>query len=124
MEARNEQGNTVQLDASPDVGGRNMGMRPMQLLLAALGSCSAIDVINILRKQRQPLLDLSITVTGKREDKVPAVYTEAHIHFRLHGSLDPDKVAKAIALSVEKYCSVVETLKPTATITHSFEITL
>ena len=72
MAARNEQGNTVHMDASPDMGGTNEGMRPMQMLLAAMGGCSSIDIINILKKQRQDLKDLKVTVTGEREkDAVP-----------------------------------------------------
>lgn len=123
LEAVNETGNTVHLDASPDIGGTGKGMRPMQLLLTALGACGTIDIINILKKQRQPLEDIKITVTGEREkDAVPAPFIAAHIHFRLFGKLDPDKVQKAVSLSVEKYCSVAETIKKTTTITYSFEI--
>jgi putative redox protein len=123
LEAVNETGNTVHLDASPDIGGTGKGMRPMQLLLTALGACGTIDIINILKKQRQPLEDIKITVTGEREkDAVPAPFIAAHIHFRLFGKLDADKVQKAVSLSVEKYCSVAETIKKTTKITYSFEI--
>lgn len=123
LEAKNENGKSVHIDASPDIGGQNMGMRPMQLLLAALGGCSGVDVINILKKQKQVLKDFKITVTGKRQEGVvPALYTEAHIHFRFFGNLDRDKVQKAVGLSVDKYCSVAKTLEKTAKITHSFEI--
>ena len=123
MEALNEQGNSIHIDASPDIGGGNNGMRPMQLLLAAMGGCSSIDIINILKKQRQDLKDIKITVTGEREkDAVPSLYTEVHAHFKLYGNLDPDKVEKAVALSVDKYCSVAKTLEKTAKVTHSFEI--
>jgi putative redox protein len=123
MEAVNEQGNVVSMDASPDIGGTNQGMRPMQLLLTAFGGCSSIDVINILKKQRQDLRDIKITVTGEREkDAVPSLYTEVHAHFKLYGNLDPDKAEKAVALSVEKYCSVAKTLEKTAKVTYSFEI--
>lgn len=123
LEAANEQGNTVQIDASPDIGGTNQGMRPMQLLLAGLGGCSSIDVINILKKQKQPLKDIKVTVTGEREkDAVPSLYTEAHVHFKLFGDLDPDKAQKAVSLSMDKYCSVAKTLEKTAKITYSFEV--
>ncbi len=123
MEATNEQGRSVQMDASPDIGGSNLGMRPMQMLLAAMGGCSAIDVINILKKQKQPLRDIKITVTGEREkDAVPSLFVEAHAHFRLFGELDPEKVKRAVSLAVEKYCSVATTLSYKAKITHSFEI--
>ena len=122
--AENEKGNTVHLDASPDIGGTDQGMRPMQMLLAAMGGCSAIDVINILRKQRQDLKDLKITVTGEREEgATPALYQTVHAHYKFFGNLDSDKVEKAINLSIDKYCSVSRTLeKAGATITHSFEI--
>ena len=123
LEAQNESGNTVHMDASPDIGGTNKGMRPMQLLLAALGGCSGVDVINILKKQKQELKDFKITVTGERQpNAVPSVYTEAHVHFRLFGNLDKDKVVKAVSLAVDKYCSVAKTLESNARITHSFEI--
>lgn len=123
MEAVNEQGNTLQMDASPDIGGTNQGMRPMQLLLAAFGGCSSIDLINILKKQKQPLKDVKVTVTGEREkDVVPALYTEVHAHFKLFGTLDKDKVQKAVSLSVDKYCSVAKTLEKSAKVTYSFEI--
>ena len=123
LEAANEDGNTIRFDASADIGGTGKGMRPMQVLLSALGSCSTIDVISILKKQKQPLKDIRITVTGEREkDVVPSAFTEAHIHFRLVGDLDEDKVNKAVTLSVEKYCSVVKTMQSFTRITHSFEI--
>jgi putative redox protein len=123
LEAANEDGNTIHFDASSDIGGTGKGMRPMQVLLSALGSCSTIDVISILKKQKQPLKDIRITVTGEREkDVVPSVFTEAHIHFRLEGNLDEDKVNKAVTLSVEKYCSVAKTMQSYTRITHSFEI--
>ncbi len=95
----------------------------MQLLLAAMGGCSSIDIISILKKQKQELKDIKITVTGEREkDIVPALYTEVHAHFKLYGNLDQDKVQKAVSLSVEKYCSVAKTLEATAKVTYSFEI--
>ena len=123
LEATNEQGNTVHLDASPDIGGTGNGMRPMQMLLAAFGGCATIDVISILKKQKQPLRDIKITVTGEREkDAVPSLFVEAHVHFRVYGNLDADKVERAVSLSVEKYCSVGKTLSYKAKISHSFEI--
>ena len=107
LEAQNEQGRSVHIDASPDIGGTNQGMRPMQLLLSGLGSCSAIDLINIIKKQKQPLTDIKITVTGEREaHAIPSLFTKAHIHFKLYGKLDQAKVEKAVSLAVDKYCSV------------------
>lgn len=122
--AENEDGVTVHLDSSPDAGGTNQGMRPMQMLLAAMGGCSAIDVIDILKKQRQELKDLKITVTGEREKgAVPSLYQTVHAHYRFFGELEEKKVERAISLSIEKYCSVSKTLeKAGAAITFSFEI--
>jgi putative redox protein len=123
FEAVNEQGNKVYMDASPDIGGTNQGMRPMQMLLAAMGGCSSIDLINILKKQKQDLKDVKITVTGDREkDAIPSLFTEVHAHFKLFGNLDKDKVTKAVSLAVDKYCSVAKTLEVKAKITYSFEI--
>jgi putative redox protein len=121
--AANESGNTVHIDASPDIGGTNQGMRPMQMLLAAMGGCSAIDIITILKKQKQDLKDLKITVTGEREkNAVPSLFETVHAHYRFYGNVDKDKAERAIFLSVEKYCSVSKTLEKTATITYTFEI--
>ena len=89
-----------------------------------MGGCSAIDIISILKKQRQELIDLKITVQGEREpDAIPSLYKKVHAHYRLFGKLDPDRVEKAIVLSIDKYCSVSKTLeKAGAKITYSFEI--
>jgi len=123
MEAVNDKGNSIIMDAGASDGGHDSGVRPMQLLLAAMGGCSAIDLIGILRKQREPLTDLKITVTGEREQGVvPSLYTEVHVHFRLFGNINQDKAKRAVELSVEKYCSVAKTLEKTAVVTHSFEI--
>lgn len=123
FEATNEQGSKIQMDASPDIGGSNLGFRPMQLLLASLGGCSSIDIVNILKKQKQNLKDIKISVDGEREkDVIPSLFTEIHIHFQLTGELDEEKVKKAIDLSVNKYCSVLKTLEKTAKITHSYTI--
>lgn len=123
MEARNEKGKSVIMDAGPDDGGHDNGVRPMQMLLAAMGGCSSIDVISILRKQREDLKDIKITVTGEREKGVtPSLYTHVNAHFKLYGNLTPEKVDRAIALSVNKYCSVAKTLEKTAKVTYSFEI--
>ena len=123
LEAVNEGGNKIQIDASPEIGGTNQGMRPMQLLIAAMGGCSSIDIISILKKQKQELKDIKITVTAEREkDVVPSLFSEVHAHFKLYGNLDEDKVKKAVSLSVEKYCSVAKTLEKTAKVTYSYEI--
>jgi putative redox protein len=123
MEATNEDGAKLIMDGSPDVGGVNGGLRPMQLLLAAAGGCSSIDVIEILKKQKQPLEDLHVTVEGGRDkNEVPSLFKTIHLHFTLKGNLEKEKVERAINLSMEKYCSVAKTLEKTAVITHSYEI--
>lgn len=123
MEARNEDGVTLMMDSTTDLGGKNMGMRPMQVLLTSLGGCTAIDVISILRKQRQDLKDIKITLEGERpRGKEATPYEKIHIHYKLFGNVDPGMAQKAISLSVDKYCSVGKTLEKTATITHTFEI--
>lgn len=121
--AANENGNTVHIDASPDIGGTNQGMRPMQMLLAAMGGCSAIDIITILKKQKQDLKDLKITVTGEREkNAVPSLFETVHAHYRFYGNVDKEKAERAIFLSVEKYCSVSKILEKSAKITYTFEV--
>lgn len=123
MEATNALGKSFRMDGATDIGGSDSAMRPMQVLLAALGGCSSIDVISILKKQRQDLKDIKITMTGEREPNVePSLYTDVNVHFKLYGNLDADKVEKAISLSMDKYCSVAKTMEKTAKITHSFEI--
>jgi len=123
MEAVNELGNKVVMDGSPADGGHDKGFRPMQMLLAAMGGCSAVDVVSILKKQRVELKDIKITVTGEREkDQTPSLYTEVHLHFKLYGNIDLEKANKAVALSVGKYCSVARTLEKTAKVTFSVEV--
>jgi putative redox protein len=123
MEAVNDMGNKVQMDGSPVDGGHDKGFRPMQMLLAAMGGCSTVDVVTILRKQRVELKDIKITITAEREKGVtPSLYTEVHAHFKLYGDIDEDKAQKAVALSVGKYCSVAKTLEKTAKVTFSVEV--
>jgi putative redox protein len=123
LEATNEIGNKVYIDGAVDIGGGDLAFRPMQLMLAAVGGCSSIDVISILQKQRQEITDYHVTIEAEREkDKIPALFTTVHLHFALKGNLDKEKVERAIALSVDKYCSVVKIMEKTAIITHSFSI--
>lgn len=111
FEATDEAGQVTRMDTSPDGGGRDYGVRPMQSLLMALGGCSGIDIVSILKKQRQPLHELSIRISGEREqDKVPALWKTVHMQFILSGP-DAEKAQYAARLSVEKYCSVAETLR-------------
>ncbi len=123
LEARNEDGNSIQMDSSPEIGGEGKGMRPRQLLLAALGGCSAIDVILILKKQKQEITDFDVEVEGESE-KVEdySLFRDICLHFKIKGKVDLDKAERAAKLSIEKYCSVSKTLEPTAKIT--FKVTV
>ena len=121
--AENEQGIKIPLDTSPDIGGGNEGFRPMQLILAGLGGCAAIDLIMILKKQRQNLKDIEIKVSGDRESgAVPSPFTKMNLHFILHGKIDEKKAAQAVEWAVTKYCSVGNMLEKSGPITYSFEI--
>jgi putative redox protein len=123
FEASNEQGNQVNIDASPAIGGQNLGARPMELLLMGLGGCSAIDVISILKKQRIEVADFKIEINGEREpDAIPSLFKDIHIKFIVKGPVDSVKVEKAIVLSMDKYCSVAKTLEKTAKITWSLDV--
>ncbi len=123
LRAFNAGGNHVDTDANPDIGGSNKGMRPMELLLSSLGTCSSIDVIHILRKQRQPLEDIRVEIDAEREkDKHPALFTTIHVTFILTGNLDPEKIERAVNLSMEKYCSVSRIVEKTAKITWEWKV--
>jgi len=124
MEAENEDGATLQMDGTEAIGGINGGFRPMQMLLAAAGGCSAIDVVGILKKQKQNPDDLKIEVTGERVNvDTYSEFRSIHMHFIMKGAhLDEKKVSRAIELSITKYCSVSKTLEKTAKITSSYEI--
>lgn len=111
IEATNEDGLTVQTDGSPDIGGHNAAFRPMQMLLASLGGCSSIDVIYLLRKQRQQLDDLKVQVSAQRRDEEPRLFTDIHVAYKLYGDLDEKKAERACRLSMEKLCSVSLMLK-------------
>ena len=123
LKAVNENGRSVLMDAAPEIGGGNNGMRPMQLLISALGGCSTIDIISILKKQRQDLKDIKVELKAERErDKKPSLFTKIDVHFILIGNIDYSKAQKAVELSMEKYCSVSRILEKTAKINYSFEI--
>ncbi|MGV3640854.1 MAG: OsmC family protein [Adhaeribacter sp.] len=123
FEAVGVAGVPVHMDASPDIGGENAGARPMEMILMGLGGCSAIDIVLILQKQRQVIEDMTISIDGERvPNETPSVFSKIHIHYTFKGDLQVEKVARAIELSMEKYCSVTAILNKTAVITHSFTI--
>lgn len=122
MEAVNDTGNVVHIDGNPEIGGHNLGARPMQLVLMAVASCSSIDVISILRKQKIELTSLDVVVDGKRESGgIPNIFTGIHIKYILGGVTDQSKAERAVSLSMEKYCSVSKMLEKTAEITWEIE---
>ena len=111
FEAVDANGHTVKMDSSPESGGQDFGIRPMQMLLMGLAGCSAIDVISILKKQRQEITDYKMIVNGEREaGKEPSLWQEIEIEFHLYGNIDDDKARRAVELSLNKYCSVAATL--------------
>jgi putative redox protein len=116
-------GHSVVMDGAPDAGGRNLGVRPLEMLLLGLGGCTAFDVVSILHKSRQQLIDCEVEIEAERAESIPKVFTKIHLHFIVSGrDLDQGKVAKAIDLSADKYCSASRMLEKTAVITHDFEI--
>ena len=122
--ARNESGHQVLMDGPPDSGGQDKGSRPMELMLMGLGGCTAFDVVEILRKSRQQIDNVEISLNAKRADAVPAVFEEIAIHFVIVGTaIDEARVGRAIALTAEKYCSASIMLeKAGVAISHTFEI--
>jgi len=112
FEGRDSAGHTIKMDTSPESGGTNFGVRPMQTVLLALGGCSGIDVISILKKQRQSVESYKMIIEGEREKDVePALWKVVHIKFLLKGNIDLEKAKRACQLSIDKYCSVAETLR-------------
>ncbi|MBC7890568.1 MAG: OsmC family protein [Sphingobacteriaceae bacterium] len=125
FQASGTAGVSLDIDGSLDIGGHNAGARPMELLLMGLGGCTAIDVILILKKQRQRVDDFRIRVTGERvpiEGTGMSPFRKIHLHYQLKGDLDPGKVDRAVQLSMDKYCSATAQLSPTAEITHTVEV--
>jgi putative redox protein len=112
FEAMDVNGHTIRMDTSPESGGQNFGVRPMQVVLMGMGGCSAIDIVMILKKQRQTIDDFSMKIEGEREDrKDPSLWKNVKIIFELKGDIDVDKAERACELSINKYWSVAETLR-------------
>ena len=118
-----ESGHAVLMDGAPAAGGRNLGPRPMEMLLLGAGGCTSFDVISILKKSRQAVSDCYVEIEAERASEDPKVFTKIHMHFVVKGKdIKPDVVERAIKLSAEKYCSASIMLGKTAEITHDFEI--
>ena len=110
-------GGKLVVDGAPDVGGEGKGMRPMELLLSAVASCSLMDIMHILRKQKEPVEHLTVDIEGARKDAVPSPFTRIKLVFIARGKIDDHKLQRAVQLSVEKYCSVSATLSRDVEIT-------
>ena len=118
-----ESGHGILMDGAPAYGGRNLGPRPMELLLMGAGGCTSFDVVTILKKGRQDVTDCYVELDAERAENDPKVFTKIHMHFVVKGrNIRTDAVEKAISLSAEKYCSASIMLGATAKITHDFEV--
>jgi putative redox protein len=118
-----ESGHAVLMDGAPAAGGRNLGPRPMEMLLIGAGGCTSFDVVSILKKSRQAITDCYVELEAERAETDPKVFTKIHMHFVVKGKdIKPEAVEKAIKLSAEKYCSASIMLGVTAAITHDFEV--
>jgi putative redox protein len=116
-------GHAVLMDGPPEAGGKNLGPRPMEMLLMGTGGCAAFDVLLILQKSRQTVSDCVVEIEAQRAAQDPKVFTHIHFHFILTGkNLQPQQIERAISLSAEKYCSASIMLGKTAEMTHDFEI--
>ena len=112
FEARDSKGHIVRMDSSPETGGQEFGIRPMQMLLMGLGGCSGIDIVSILKKQRQQVDGFRMFIEADRQKgKEPSLWDSVNIVFELKGDIDPDRANKACQLSMDKYCSVAATLR-------------
>ena len=100
----------VHIDGSPDIGGQALGVRPMEMVLMALASCSSLDLVTILKKQKQVIEDFSVDVEAERREQIPNIFTKIHMLFNLKGDIDPAKAERAAELAVKKYCSVHDML--------------
>jgi putative redox protein len=116
-------GHAVVMDGPPEGGGKNLGVRPMEMLLIGIGGCTAYDVVSILRKARQAVCDCVVYLQAERAEKPPRVFTRIHVHFVVSGDgLSEKQVARAVELSADKYCSASIMLRKAVEITHDYEI--
>lgn len=116
-------GHSVVMDGPPESGGRNLGIRPMEMLLLGLGGCSSFDIVSMLKKGKQDIVDCEVEISAERADSEPKVFTKIHMHFVISGNnLSEKRVTRAIELSAEKYCSASIMLGKTAEVTHDYEI--
>lgn len=123
FEARNERGHTIHIEGSSNIGGQDSAPSPTELLLMSQASCTAIDIVELLKKMRQPVDHIEIEVNGERAtDVIPKIFTSIHLHYTIYGHVKPTKAEQAISMSITKYCTVSKMIDQVATITHSYEI--
>ena len=123
MVGKSHSGHSITMDGPIEIGGENLGVRPMEMLLLGVAGCTMIDVVTTLQKMRQDLSHCETRISAERANEHPKVFTDIHIQFIVKGKdLDSKKVDKAITLSAEKYCSASIMLGKTAKITHDFEV--
>jgi len=122
MAGTDSNGHSIVIGRSPENPDEFIGMKPSDLLLLAAASCSAYDVIEILQKQREPMRALKVICVGEQMPEPPSKFTSIHLHYIVHGAVNPSRLQKAICLSEDKYCSVISTLRPGVPITSDFEI--
>ena len=122
MVGSDSNGHSVAIGKSPETGFEWGGIKPSDLLLLAVSSCTAYDVIDILLKQREPLTGLKVACKGEQQSDPPYTFTQIHLHYMVTGNVNPDKLLRAMKLSEEKYCSVISTLRPGVPITSSYEL--
>jgi len=121
MVGESASGHALIMDGPEDLGGKNLGVRPMEMLLLGMGGCTSVDVISTLKKMREAVSDCRVEISAERADEHPKVFTKIHLHFVIKGdNLNEKKVAKAVSLSADKYCSASIMLGKMATITHDF----
>lgn len=122
MVGESDSGHAVIMDGPKEIGGKNLGIRPMEMLLLGLGGCTTVDVVSTLKKMHENVIDCHAEITAERADEHPKVFTSIHIHFVIKGvNLNDKKVKKAVSLSADKYCSASIMLGKTAILTHDFK---
>jgi putative redox protein len=123
FEISNERGHTVMVEGGKNAGGEGLAPSPTELLMMSQAACTAIDVVELLKKMRQPVQDLEIELTAQRaQDQIPKIFTDIHLHYKIFGDIKSPKADRAISLSLEKYCTVTKMIDKVARITYSFEI--
>ncbi len=123
MVGESASGHAIVMDGPEELGGKNLGVRPMEMLLLGMGGCTTVDVVSTLKKMRENVQDCRVEISAKRADEHPKVFTAIHLHFIVEGdNLNDKKITKAVSLSADKYCSASIMLAKTATVTHDFEV--